>query len=114
MDRQSLLADAPHDLQALNGPGQHAAVLRFIALILDAIEKDGAEPDAWEGPDLAFALGHVFMGWYSAALTLALRSITAPEQRAPGAEAPRGESPMTLRVLRDRLDTLRQLGHRHA
>lgn len=114
MDRQSLLAEVPHDLRALNGPGQHAAVLGFVEKILNAIGVDGAEPDAWEGPDLAFALGHVLMGWYSAALTLAVRSITAPAQRAPGSDGPAGESPMTLRVLRDRLDTLRQIGHRHA
>lgn len=114
MDRQSLLAKVPHDLQALNGAAQHTAVLRFVEAILNAIEIDGAEPDAWEGPDLAFALGHAFMGWYGAALTLAVRSLTAPDRRAPGADAPHGESPMTLRVLRDRLDTLRQLGHRHA
>ena len=114
MDRQSLLAAAPQDLRTLNGPGQHAAVLGFVEVILNAIEADDAEPDAWEGPDLAFALGHVLMGWYSAALTLAVRSIAAPDQRAAGGEAPRGETPMTLRIPRDRLDTLRQLGYRRA
>jgi len=114
MDRQSLLGAAPHDLLEMSAPQQHAAVLGFIEAILDAIECDGREPDEWEGPDLAAALGYVLVGWNRTGMALAVRSITEANQRGERADVLQGEAPMTLRVLRDRLGTLRQIGSRQA
>ena len=110
MDRQSLFAAAPHDLLAMSAAQQHAAVLGFVESVLDAIAHDAREPDEWEGPDLAAALGYVLVGWNRAAMSVATRAVVEPEQRGARADAPQGETPMTLRVLRDRLDTLRQIG----
>ena len=114
MDRQSLLAAAPDDLLAMSAGQQHAAVLRFVESVLDAIARDGREPDEWEGPDLAAALGYVLVGWNRAAMAVAARSLAEPAQRGPRADVPQGETPMTLGVLRDRLYTLRQIGSRKA
>jgi hypothetical protein len=114
MDRQSLLTAAPRDLLAMSAVQQHAAVLAFVESVLDAIARDGREPDEWEGPDLAAALGYVLVGWNRAGMTVAVRSITEANQRGERADVPQGEAPMTLRVLRDRLDTLRQIGSRQA
>jgi hypothetical protein len=114
MDRRSLLAAAPRDLLEMSAQQQHAAVLGFIESILDSIARDGREPDEWEGPDLAEALGRVLIGWNRAAMALAVRSIASPDQRGERADVPQGETPMTLRTLRDGLDILRQIGSRRA
>lgn len=59
------------------------AVEAFIGRILDAIEQEDREPDDWEAHDIAAALGYVVGHMHYAAINVALRALTEPENRAP-------------------------------
>jgi hypothetical protein len=89
MNRAALLAPLPNN-DAFNGmtPQQRKGVVEdFINSIFDALEEDNRDPDAWEADMLSQALGRLAAGWYNAALTVAEKSLTPPDQRAPGQPA---------------------------
>ncbi len=113
MNRGVLRAVAPEDFLALANHRQQQVVVQLIGQIIEAIADEGREPDAWDGPHLAAAIGYAFVGWRSAALTLALRAITEPELRGAPFEAPGdGGQVATLRTLRSAQEDLRQLSYR--
>ena len=111
MNRDALRAAAP-DPRKVDPTWWQRAVVHFIGSVVEAIASEGREPDLWEGQDLAAALGYAFIGWHSAALTLALRSLTEPERRLEQLDPPVGAGIVTIQMLRRRQEELLQLGQR--
>ena len=108
MDRDALLAAVPENaaFDALPANERKAAVEAFLAAILDAIESDKRQLDAWEARHISGAFGYLAVGWYNAALSAAQDCLLPPQARAPlrpGYE----EGVPELQLWRDILDFLR-------
>lgn len=83
MDRNQLVAALPRPAEwnKKQSYERKAIAEDFIGAILDAIEAENREPDDWESHDIAAAIGYVAAHWYNAALNIAERSLTPPEDR---------------------------------
>lgn len=84
MNTDDLLQLVPERLRwnEMDNPERKQAVESLVDAILLALTEDRREPDHWEATDLGAALNALLMGWYSAALTYAMYSVTPPKQRA--------------------------------
>lgn len=110
MYRKKLMATLPTPDEFTGYPVERKkqVVERFIASILDAIEAEQRQPDAWESQDLAAALGLLAMRMYVAAIGYASRALESAEARTPihpGA----GTEMANIKQLRDGLATVSAL-----
>lgn len=85
MYRKTLMATlpTPDEFSGLSVAQKKQTVERFIAAILDAIEAERRQPDAWESQDLAAALGLLAMRMYVAAIGYASRALESADARTP-------------------------------
>jgi hypothetical protein len=110
MDVPDLLASVPDPpaFRSLSAEAQKAAVERFVSRILDAIDAEAREPDAWETATLGAALAALRSGMVSAALIAAQELLTPAAARPPDARSRRsGADGMAMRWLRTSLRSLR-------
>src|ERR1700730_7804155 len=84
MDRERLLSEAPTPEQSLGGPDSRRKELaeKYVAAVLDALEADNREPDAWEAMYLNLAIGDIIMRKYVLSIDKTFRALTSPNERA--------------------------------
>jgi hypothetical protein len=89
MNRDQLSSLAPTDraFREMDGPQKTQIVAAFALEVLREIRNDGREPDAWESVHLMHALGALYGGRLTYALTLIELAIEDPQDRAPEAVA---------------------------
>ncbi len=81
MDRERIRAVVPATLDRGDRPRLKKHAVALIAAILQELEADGRDPDAWEALDLAYALTLLEGGMPLAAIAYGRRSLTPPAER---------------------------------
>ena len=99
-----LLADVPgaHVFATMEPQARKNLLVDKVNAVLDAIEGQSRQPDAWEGGELADAMSLVRVNWAHAACG-ALWKAFVPDEERGGGPYPRNETTPTLEQLRDAL-----------
>ena len=103
MDRQKLVGNAPTPDELHSVPDSHRKELaeKYVAAVLDTLERDHREPDAWEAMYLNLAIGDIIMRKYVLAVDKTVRALTSPNERAESLRQPAQKR--SLKELRDYL-----------
>jgi hypothetical protein len=103
MNRDQLSSFAPTDraFREMDGAQKTQVVAAFALEVLREIRNDGREPDAWESVHLMHALGALYGGRLTYALTLIELAIEDPQDRAPEAVARIQKELASAEVLED-------------
>lgn len=80
---------------------------RYVDSVLGALDAAAREPDDREASHLMEAIGHIFIGLYTAAVHTADKATVATEARAQGERGPRTSDTPTIADLRHFLDVAR-------
>jgi hypothetical protein len=81
MDRERIRASVPTEIDGDDPTRSKGQAEAFIAAVLDELEREGREPDAWEALDLAYALTLIEGGIPLAAIHYGRRAITPVAER---------------------------------
>lgn len=103
MNRNALLSAAPPEaeMRAATPEGLRRMAQEYIALVLNAIESEGRQPDEWESHQLGTAVAAVAYSRNWLSINCTMLACADPKQRAP---APPGRAQMfTIQQLRDDL-----------
>lgn len=101
LDRDRLFAAVPpgHVLKNMAPAAQGSIVRGTLHGVLDAIEDDGREPDAWEGDKLLDAMQALHRGRLFDALGACAEALARDDERGPG-DWTRSDETATLVQLR--------------
>lgn len=105
MDRDALMNSLPANDQflAFEPWRKKETVEKLMGAILDGLEAEKREPDAWEAHDLLAAIGALTGRMYGAALTYAAHCLASPEERYKRSW-PRAHETPTVAQLRKALE----------
>lgn len=86
MNRQSLLAHAPNDIQwaAMSKSEKQSTVVNLAMAALSECAANGRELDSWEAQHLRSALGAIYTDFFSLSMNDVVLAMAPPEERATG------------------------------
>lgn len=73
-------------------------------MILAELDGENRDPDRWEAENLAAAIGFLLSDWYYAGITIAIKALAPPNERAEPEKWIRTDETITTRALEDALE----------